>query len=186
MHALNTIISSATHSVSHEKISATKITGSISNPALTQTVDPARVKTTVERPLELVTKAGKLIGTVDLHVFLGNLYKLLKFAKIEPSHFDVAGGGVAYLIGRKQAQHYAEQVGIHHPNLDEFDRLKDLDFAIDLSGHTDYCLWIMRNFVIKALQQSGIKLNQSELYKSAFIRHKVVKTILGKMNRPFM
>src|SRR5262249_53921984 len=104
MQTLNSITSQATPVVFKDKIPATPIAIQAPAPDLLQTVDPSRVKTTLERPLNLVSRTGQTIGTIQLEVFLRNLYKCLQNAKMEPHHFDVAGGGVAYLIGSDTAK----------------------------------------------------------------------------------
>ena len=60
-------------------------------------VSPSRVKSTLERPLHIVTNKGESLGSINLPVFLRHVNQGLQDIKCPPKHIDITGGGVAYL-----------------------------------------------------------------------------------------
>ena len=141
--------------------------------SLQPVVSENRVVSTLERSLNLVSTDGRLLGTLQLPIFLKHLYHCLEEVHIKPKHFDIAGGAVAYLIGPVLAKRFADKAGICAPHLSEFNRLKDIDLSIDLEGYPDHILWEMIYYVIRAIQKSGIHKSQAALFDSVFLKKMV-------------
>ncbi len=136
-------------------------------------VSPSRVKSTLERTINVASLNGESIGNVYLPFFLKYLYQYLQEINCPPKSFEATGGAVAYLIGPDNASKYAQKEGLSKFDVSEFDRLQDLDISIDLSDHSPDVLFSMCYCVIKALQKSGIHKSYSELMAKVFLRKKI-------------
>ncbi len=145
----------------------------VSGNELLPVISPNRLSSTLERSVDIVSKEGVPLGTLKLPTLLRKFHQCLLDAKINPSHFDISGGAVAYLIGQVLAKKYAEKAGIQDPYLDEFNRLQDLDISIDLKGHPNHTLYEIINCMIKAMQASGIVQDKSTLFDTGFLKRMV-------------
>src|ERR1700722_2087230 len=137
-------------------------------------LDSERVENVFTKNLSIMNKDGIALITVEVKQFLKYLIQELTAANITPTHIDAIGGAVAYMIGKDRVVAYASAKNIQNPNLSEFDRLQDLDIAIDLSGYPDIVLYEMAWFIIKALQRCGVSKDPDELFNTVLFR-KIVK-----------
>lgn len=170
------VSNSSSLKINASSIQAQSSTQGIKNSDSTnQTLCHARVNEVFSKELEIVNNSGKLVKAIPIKQFLSQMVAELQAININPNHFQIVGGAVAYLIGEEKAAAYAEDNHISNPNLAEFNRLQDLDIAVDMVGHSDQILYKMAYCIVNALRKCGVPGNEYELFRTIFFRKKVIE-----------
>src|ERR1700722_6906197 len=107
------------------------ISTEVLQPILTQD----RVKEVFSKNLPIVNNQGQELINVQVSQFLTIFIEEMQAIQVNPKAIEAIGGAVAYMIGPEKAAAYAKAKHINDPNLAEFNRLQDLDIAVDLTNY---------------------------------------------------